>query len=175
MSRIRRVKKRMDQVLTDASLQGDSLLDAVLRRREWLVWIVFTAIGLNLIFGAWHVGELMSQGFGLPGALAAAGGSSFFNLGWVLVLLGAALACAAVRQPTPNAHSITLASAWVVLGGAVLAFLIMIVALFSSNSGWLAAALAFLGGVVDLVPRLVVASVLWLVWRRDDETIHQRA
>lgn len=161
MSPLRKVNK----VLTKASHRGDSLLETALRFREWAVWAVLAAIGINVVVGIARVANLMGQGLNLAEAVDVTHASAFFNLGWVLLLVAAVFACAAVRRPTPNATRLTFVSGVVVAAGAGLEVFAIVMSFVAGQGGIAAGFLSLVGSLLDLLPRLLVAAVLLLVWR----------
>ncbi|GEM_PF-134166 len=136
------------------------MAETLKRHRETAAWLVLGIsmlyIGMSLV--RW--GYSLYQRGAFTTATRAIGGSSL-SVPMVLACLAAALACALVRPPSPNARRIVRVAAMVVTAAGVLQAFFLVVGLFGAPRGVFGMVFEVLGGVLEIGIKALVATLLW--------------
>lgn len=133
-----------------------------MKLREPAAWTVLAATAASIVLAV--VRFVLALGAGVPVAAAAQDMSlGAMNLTWVIVVVALVWACV-FTSPTPRAQRLVGLAAAVVSLGTV----ITIVGTFvgaSASAGTVAVLLELLGGLLDIVVKIVATITLWLIRR----------
>lgn len=139
------------------------MLDNLMRLREPAAWIVVAVMAVNIVLAV--VRFVLALGSGGTPFSAAAQNVALGAMGLTSVLAIVALVFACVfHSPVPGAGRLVAAAATVVTIGTLLTVAGALLGL-PASAGALAVVLEFLGGLLDIVLKVVAAVTLWLIHR----------
>ena len=138
------------------------MLDNMMRLREPAAWAVIAVTAASIVLAL--VRLVLALGTG--GELSAAAQDvslQAMNLTLVLVVVALVWACV-FHAPTPGAPRVATAAAVVVTIGTVLTIAGAVLGL-TASAGMIGVVLEFLGGLLDIVLKLIACTTLWLIHR----------
>lgn len=138
------------------------MLDNVMRLREPGAWAVVTVTAASIVLALVRFVLAMTSGGELsPAAQDVA--LQAMNLTLVIVVVALVWACV-FHAPTPGAARVATAAAVVVTVGTLLTIAGAVLGL-SASAGTIGMVLELLGGVLDIVLKLLATATLWLIHR----------
>lgn len=138
------------------------MFDNVMRLREPAAWTVLAVTVATIVLAV--VRFVLALGAGVPLAAAAQDMSlGAMNLTLVIVIVALVWACV-FTSPTPRAVQLVGVAATVVTAGTLISIAGTLVGA-SASAGALGVVLEVLGGLLDIVLKIVATITLWLILR----------
>lgn len=138
------------------------MLDNLIRLREPAAWTVLAVTAASIVLAL--VRFVLGLSTGEPFSAAAQDVAlQAMNLTLVIVVVALVWACV-FHSPTPGAPRLVAAAAWIVTIGTVLTILGAVLGL-TASAGVVGVVLEFLGGLLDIILKLIGAATLWLIHR----------
>jgi hypothetical protein len=139
------------------------MLDNVVRLREPAAWIVVAVTAASIVLSVTRFG--LELGSGVPVSAAAQDVAlTAMNLTLVIVVVALVWACAPRLLGAPRTERLIAVAATVVTVGTLVTIVGAGVGA-SASAGTLAVVLEILGGLLDIVVKLVASATLWLLLR----------
>lgn len=138
------------------------MLDNLMRLREPAAWVVVAVTAASIVLAL--VRFVLSVTSGAEFSSAAQDVAlQAMNLTLVIVVVALVWACV-FHSPTPGAGRLATSAAVVVTIGTLLTLVGAILGL-SASAGMVGMVLEFLGGLLDIVLKLIATTTLWLIHR----------
>ncbi len=139
------------------------MIENIKRVREPFTWALVVVLLGGLVLGLTRIWLEVGSGMPLPDALQAIGGE-LMNLTVVFALVGLVCTCLFATPATRNALLVTRVAAAVVSLGALITMVANLVGLWAVPDT-LAILMDLLGGLLDLILKVLAAGALWLLAR----------
>ena len=139
------------------------MIENIKRVREPFTWALVVVLLGGLVLGLTRIWLEVGSGMPLPDALQAIGGE-LMNLTVVFALVGLVCTCLFATPATRNALLVTRVAAAVVSLGALITMVANLVGLWAVPDT-LAILMDLLGGLLDLILKVLAAWALWLLAR----------
>lgn len=138
------------------------MLDNVMRLREPAAWVVLAVTAASIVLALVRFGLALAAGEPLAAASQNVALQAM-NLTLVIVVVALVWVCV-FHQPTPGARRLSLTAAVIVTLGTLVTIVGGLLGLRAS-AGMLGMVLEFLGGLLDIILKLVGTATLWLIHR----------
>lgn len=138
-------------------------MERVKKFREPITWVMLVVLVGAMVLAGVQMGWLVSSGTESVAKAAGVAAASIMNLTVTVLVVALVCLCLFAAPSVPRGPLLARIAAVCVSVGAVLTAVATVVGL--TAMGGLSAVFAALGGLVDLVLKLVAAIVLWLIVR----------
>lgn len=140
------------------------MIENIKRFREPTAWVILLVTVASMVLALVRFGAAVGSGSEGIRAASQDVANSAMNLTLVVLVVAMVGACLFVAPATPRAVGLTRAAALVVTAGTVLTVVATVVGV-TASAGTLGVILEALGGLLDIILKLVATVVLWLILR----------